>query len=275
MSRLEELRNQAQSLKDQKRDQQATEQELLAIYRAELHPRMKRLYGTLKELVDHLNFVSPDIRVAFPVLPGGQTLDFTQDSFSVTVDSATEVKEIIAKFAYRPVTEATFQIVGAEKVKTHSEFLDRFGLRYRRANKLDAVDEIVSSQFTLTGPMGASVSLLGDVAHSAINLEMWNFERLGASRHVLRPENLADDYADRFAEFFIRDNDRFLNLTISKEEKDALQKRLRAGRLERAREMLLAEQQAIQEAQEDKPRRFDLKGVKQLMSRLRGRTGKQ
>lgn len=270
MGRLEDLRSKASGLKQQEQDRKEREAGLIKTYRSDIHPKMVRLYGYLNELVEHLNYVKMEVTTNFPLLTNGRPLQFQQSKYQITVDSADETKEIMLKFVYQLDEPVGYKVEGREKVKTQAEYFDRFRLRYKRKDKLDANHEVLYSIFTVEGPMNAAVSFSGDVEKSAIILQLWNFEKLGSTRHILRGADITRDFMDRFAEYLLRENDAFLKLTISNQARSSLQRRLQEDQKQRQQEMRDAEENArrLEEAEAEK-RQLDISSIKGLFSKIR------
>lgn len=257
MGLLDDLKNQA----DDQRAQEAREKErweqLEQTYQDEIHPRMVEIYQYLSELVNHLNYLQPETRARYPLLPQGNLCTLFQRDYKITIDSTRQTRNITLTCKAELAEPVRFSLEGKEKVLHQQEILDSFKLRHDRKEYKNNSYELLGADFKLEGPMNISIYFVGDIETSSVNLFMSNFEQPGVVKHVLKARHLNREFLDKLGSYLLRKDDQFLNLDISDDHKQTIRQMLEQERLRREQEIAEMERQAQEEQNTDKPsRRF-------------------
>ena len=86
MGLLDDLKNQAETLRAKEQQGEAGSGDKSQFYDKEIHPRMKEIYGFLKEMTENLNFIKPETIVQYPIYPGGEKQAFRQGKYKKVSD---------------------------------------------------------------------------------------------------------------------------------------------------------------------------------------------
>ena len=259
MGFLDELKGQAASKRQQELEHQQKLERQQAFYQKEIHPRMQEIYRYLNEMTDHLNYINEETVVSYPVKPEKVTHPFYQRHYKVTIDSARTIQKITLKFSCELDEPVKYEVMGKEPVQKMKEWLNDYKIKYTARDYKDDSYELVSSKFTIEGPINVSVYFSGDMENGCVHLYLSNFESPGVRKHVLQPYHINQEFLDKFARFLLRKDDKFMNLDITDTHKQTIREKVEEERLKREQELLEAERQAEEEA--NKKRAGILNGI--------------
>jgi hypothetical protein len=114
MGLLDDLRTKAQDRREQEEADAALAAQREQFYREEIEPRMTQAYQFFMELVDHLNYVKPETRVNYPLLPDGVPVALRQGEYTIVIDSSKALKRIDINFQCALEKPLEFEIFGRE-----------------------------------------------------------------------------------------------------------------------------------------------------------------
>ncbi len=255
MGILDDLKNQSEVLKAGEAQEKQRQADLLKFYQENIHPKMLQLYTFLNEFIEHLNYIKTETKVSFPIQPDGSMQEFAQGDYKVTIDSATEVKEINLRFNCNLVEPLIFELENSERIQRYTDVLHSYRIEFDRTDNKDSNYELISSKFKVLGPVPINVILQGDIATSSIHLILNNFEKPGVSKHTFKERHITEEFIDGFGKFILRQNPGFLKLEIEDEHKEKIRQNIQADLKQRQQEIDVAERLLALEESEDKEKK--------------------
>ena len=237
MGILDDLKNQSDIQKAGEADEKQRQVELLKFYQENLHPKMLQLYKFLNELTEHLNYIKTETKVSYPVQSDGSMLEFEQSDYKVTIDSATEVKEINLRFSCVLKEPLIVELENSERILRYTDLLHSYRIEFERTDNKDSRYELISAKFKVVGPIPVNVILHGDVANSSIHLILNNFEKSGLSKHTYKERHITEEFIDGLGRFILRQNPQFLKLDIEDEHKEKIRQNIQADLKQRQQEV--------------------------------------
>lgn len=236
MGILDDLKNQSEVKKAGEAAEAQRQADLLKFYQENIHPKMLQLYTFLNELVEHLNFIKKETKALYPVTPDGRVQEFEQGDYKVTIDSATEVKEINLRFSCYLKEPLIFELENSERIQRYTDVLQSYRIDFDRTDNKDSNYELISAKFKVNGPVPVNVILQGDIETSSIYLLLSNFEKPGASKHAYKERHITEDFIDDLGKFILRQNPMFLKLDIEDEHKEKIRQNIQADLKQRQQE---------------------------------------
>ena len=241
MGILDDLKNQSEIQKADEAKEKQRQADLLKFYQENLHPKMLQLYTFLNELIEHLNYIKKETKALYPVTPDGRMQEFEQGDYKVTIDSATEVKEINFRFSCRLKEPLIFEIENSERILRYTDVLHSYRIEFDRTDNKDNNYDLISAKFKVIGPVPVNVILQGDIATSSIHLLLSNFEKPGISKHTFKERHITEEFIDGLGKYILRQSPQFLKLDIADEHKEQIRQNIQADLKQRQQEIDEAE----------------------------------
>lgn len=241
MSFLDELRQAA----DEKHRREVAEQEdhvrREAYYRDIMRPKLEFIYSFLAELAEHLNYVGREITADYQLEGYGELEGLRQGNYAVSADSRRDMKNVALSFECRGEGMVRLPMVGKHAIRRYNEYLLNNHLTFdnqidRGGSRLE-----MTSTFLIENRVPVDFIFLGDVDHSRIQLTVRNFDRLGARVLSLAPESVDEAMMDRLARYVVRDDDSFLQLDITEDQRRKIREQVEAEQRQRELESRMAE----------------------------------
>ncbi len=241
MGILDDLKSQSEAQKAKEAKEKQEQENLLKIYQENLHPKMLQLYKFLNEFVEHLNYIKTETPVSYPVNPDTSDLEFKQEDYKVTIDSANEVKEINLRFNCTLNEPVIFEVENSERILRYTDLLQSYRIDFERTDNKNSNYELISAKFKIVGPVPVNVILQGEVATSSIHLILNNFEKPGFSKHTYKERHITDEFIDDLGKFILRQNPQFLKLDIADDHKEIIRQNIEKDMQQRQYELDEAE----------------------------------
>ena len=237
MGILDDLKNQSDIQKSGEASEAQRQAELLKYYQENLHPKMLQIYAFLNEFIEHLNYIKTETDVNYPVKSDGSMQLFKQSDYKVTIDSATEIKEINLRFYCKLEEPVVIELENSERIQRFADVLHSYRIDFDRTDNKDSNYELISAKFKVNGPVPVNVILHGDIETSSIHLLLNNFEKPGASKHTYKERHITDEFIDGLGKFILRQNPMFLKLDIEDGHKEQIRQNIQADLKQRQHEM--------------------------------------
>lgn len=268
MGVLDDLRKQADGVKEQQLAEQQRREALDEAYRERILPRLEAAYTYLSELVQHLNVVRPDVRAGYELAGFGRLDGLRQGDYAVRADSRQNMREVALELLCRGDGPVEFEVRGKDNIERQVEQLRATGLAWTERQTRDDSHDLTHCRFIVQTAVPASFTFRADIEASAIDLLLRNFEHFGTRRIQLLPDQVSEQFLDGLGLFLLREDSAFFTQDISSQAREELQARISNEHAEREQELRLAEQRQRAErlAQQDKHARL-LSALKRLARR--------
>ncbi|MEJ2508025.1 MAG: hypothetical protein P8009_00870 [Gammaproteobacteria bacterium] len=226
MSLLEELKQQAQAKKEKEQAEQRRHAQAEEIYRSEVRPRLAQAATYLSELAEHLNFVQPDIRVDYPIKTYGTLEGLRQSGYRASTEGQPEIRAITFTFTCAGERPMSFDVQGEALMSRETEFLRDNRLTMTRREHWGPHRNITGATFKVDPkvPVGIRLDLAADMTN--IVLTVSNLDSLQTRRYPLDYHKLNGEFLDELGKAVLRQENSFLRLDISPEERERLRKQL-------------------------------------------------
>ena len=258
MGILDELKNQSEAQKNGVLKEQQRQAELLKYYQENIHPKMMKLYTFLNEFTEHLNFIDTTTTTSYPITPDGSARDFSQCDYKVTIDSTTAVKDMNLHFNCCLKDPLIFDLENSERILTYTDVLHSYRIAFDRFDNKNSNYELISAKFKVAGPIPVNIIFKADVETSKIIMLLYNFDKPGATKHILTAEHITDEFIDGLGKYILRSNPHFFKLDIAEEDKEKIRQKIQADlkirqqELEEAERLLALEEEALRKEKERK-----------------------
>jgi hypothetical protein len=222
MGILDELREQADQRRGDEQERAERESERSAYYRNELLPRMRVIYAYLFELVQHVNYLQPEVCLAYQFEGLGRLEGFCQGPYQLTTEGGGNLKRVT--LSCEAVRDKTFE--HETTTRQELERMKNYFWRNRLPFQANAAGAERGVRFIFEGRVPVVCAFEVDFATGAIVLTMRNVDRLGMDRFSFKPEQVDEVLLDRFARFVLRRDDGLIALEMSEEDRDRLRRML-------------------------------------------------
>lgn len=252
MGLLDDLRQQADSIRDSEANKKAQQEQLEAWSKAKVRPKLTHIYTYLNELIGHLEVVQPDTAVAYPLKGYGTLENLNQGHYKLTTDSRDEVGRVTLAFTCVGNGDVSFNVEGKPQVGRLREFLNSCKMPFTSREYRDDRHNLVSALFNVEAkvPVLFNFELADD--KKTINLTIRNFEGLGTHLYRLQPEMIDEQLLDQMGRYLLRADNHFIRLDITDEDREKLRQRL-TGEQEAISDKTIVKEQAEEVSAKQKP----------------------
>ena len=275
MGLLDDLRQQADSIRDGEEKLKAQQEQLEAWSRAEVIPRLTQIYSYLNELISHLNVVKPETAVAYPLKGYGTLEKLTQGNYKLTTDSRDDTGRVTLAFTCVGNGDVSFNVEGKPQVERLREYLSACNMQFTSREYRDDRHNLISALFNVEAKVPVLFNFKLAEDKTTINLSIRNFEGLGTRIYRLQPEQIDTQLLDQMGRYLLRSDNHFVRLDITEEEREKLRQRL-SGEHEAISEVTMPakpqEKVSVKQQAKERPGLFKKKAKK---SRLKKAAEKQ
>lgn len=204
MGILEELKKQA--LQHKKRHG-SDDEDLIKFTKANLVAQLQTIHQFLRELVEQLHAVEPDIRVDLPIKTIGVCPNLKQEHFRLLAESHISAD----------VISLTCDLVNEQACILAIENIGKLENIPEQLAAMDARSEIITTPdkapyLEISGSIPAHFVFEIDSHAALIRVTIRNYSELGHKHFQLKPEQVNDDFLEMLGEFILRKNTRLLSV---------------------------------------------------------------
>ena len=149
MGYLDELRKQAETRQAEEQVEQELREQREAFYRVEILPRLESCYSYLSQMVEHLNYVKPDIRVSYQLKGYGPLTDLNQGDYEVKVDSRRNMQQILLRYSCRGEEPVEFSVHGKKAINRYIDYLRGTGMAFQHRETMDSSHTVTDARFVV------------------------------------------------------------------------------------------------------------------------------
>lgn len=235
MGLLDELKQQSEAKKQQEAQAREEQERLRDHARNQVQPRLNRIYSYLNELAEHLNYVQPEIFVAYEISNGVTLENLRQRDYKVLADSRDQLTECSLAFHCLGDGKLEFQVESKPQIDRRIEFMQENKLTFSRKEIRDDRLNVSHAQFRLDRevPILFHFKLASDLL--SIVLTIRNFETLGLKTYTLDPERIDDAFLEELGRYILRKDTKFLQLDMSESDRARLRAMVAAEKKQRAK----------------------------------------
>jgi hypothetical protein len=254
---LDELKREADLVREAKEIEEARQAGLEKIYRAELAPRLLEIYRYLSEMIEHLEAVDRVVEAAYDVPGVGRIDNFRQGDYRLYIDSHELPKRVTLQFACNAREERKFSLPVA-KADELRRFLVAHQIVFSEWPLRDSQGQINGTAYQ--GKLRVRVGLMveADIPTSRIRVISRNFEGLTDREYFFGYAAIDADWLDDLGHFLLRKKTVLGGRPLSEEARERL-RRLAADE-EKVRLARHIEPEQVPET-EDKSRNSGMFGV--------------
>ena len=251
MGLLDELRQKTERLQEQEQRDQERRARAEEIYRTQIKPALQNLYATFNELIKHLNYIKPDIKVPYTFNVEGLVLELKQDEYRIAVDSSNDTREVAVNLQCVYPNPIQFVVREKNKLDETLNYLKGTSLKYQYKPHKNEHHETIGGQFVIHPSIKVSMIFKADVDNSIINLRCVNFDGFGVRKYAFKPEKFTSEFVDQLGRYLIREVDIFKE-DVADDVKEKLRAQIAEEQRQREAELEQAEKERL--AEEEKKR---------------------
>jgi len=259
MGLLDDLREQASAQEAEEEKASKGKVNTEEVYRTETIPKLNELYTHLMELAKHLNYLKKEIRAKYVINTDNQGIELLQKDYIAHIDNTSETK--LVTFTCKCVfpRNVEFSVNEAKKVASNIQFLQSKALQHQVRERRNDSHQLTGAQFTVKASVTAKFAFEADIENASIKLTYSNFDQYGSISHVLKPEDVNDDFFDELGRFILRENNDFLKENVADDVREQIRMKIEQEERERSDELKEAEKlREEEEAKNSEESRFNL-----------------
>jgi hypothetical protein len=247
MGLLDDLKNQAESLRAQEQQGEARPEGKSEFYEEEIHPRMKEIHAFLNEMVENLNFIKPETIVEYPIYPGGEKQGFRQGKYNLIIDSPQQIRDITLTCKAELDKPVKLRVKGEDNIKKLFDILASYKIQAKRKDFHDKNYKLTHSDISIEGPLNITIQFVAADDSSYIRLLLINFEGPGEVKRNIDVKNINQKFLDRLGRYILREDNKLFALDISEKDKQAIREMVERERAKREQEIAEMERLAEEE----------------------------
>ena len=263
MGYLDELKKQSQAIQSEQERQQSQESQESVVAR-ELQPAMKTIHAYLKEAIEVLNVVQPEVPVGYDVKGLGPMNNLRQENYTLSVDNHDNIQQLAVRFeCLQPNADVrVVNVKGRNEFVAQREYLWRNNFQFKEKFTMDGGSLYVEPKIVVR------LEFAPDIKQRKIRLDIRNLLEVGTITRWVDSKDVSRDRLDEITGLILRKS-RDLDSLSTGQMTDEMRQRIKEG-LRREQEMRRRHevQLAAQRASEEQARTED-----KLVSRLRRNIG--
>ena len=269
MALLDELRQASEIARNREQLEKERTQRLQEIYDKEVNPKIEMIYNYLKELEEHLNYLKPDIRADYKISGYGVLENLKQTAYHMEKGRKEKLKKVQFSFRCESEEELTFTVEGKKQLHAIMEEMDRAGIRYGCKRERGGNNEVVGADISVESIVPVSFEFKGEYETSGIVMTIRNYDDLICQKSYLNPQQIDDNFLGELGKYIVREENSFLKIDLPDVQKEYFQELVREARIERQKELFLAELREKDEMEKNKKNNLivKLKSVKNPFAR--------
>ena len=249
MRLLDELKKEADQLKKALSDDERKRQLKQAYYHDVLFPSMQKIFHFLRELIDHLKTVTPDMDISYAI-PGYRTIGgIVQEDYRIDLDSDLQTRRILLSFNCLSHDEVQFSVHDKSQVKEINAFLRSQRIEFSEWGLRDKNSRLIGATFEFKFKIQAVFQFDVDVENGRIILNTRNFDGLKTTRKSYQAEQITDQWLDGLGRYILRMQATPEQEGLSQESLEKIRRQIKKEKLEREQELQAAIDR-IREAEE-------------------------
>ena len=200
MGYLENLKQEAQTVKAEQ-EHQRTSQQATQAHLDELRPSLRQIYGYLKDLVEQLNVVRPDLLLNYDIEGLGQLTGLRQDNYAVSADDANNLTSVTLTFScgQDDGQRRTLQTADRDAFLRQRDYLWKHNLQFDY--KVTATGQ---ATFLLQPKITVRIEFLLEPEARKIRCTVRNLDRLGQDSYLIEPTAIDASGLDAIAALVLR-----------------------------------------------------------------------
>lgn len=220
MSYLDALRQASEQQKAAEIAESTRLKQLHARFQQEVKPALEKLYSSIKELVQHLNYLKTTTLVEYRILGCEQAVELLQQEYVLTIFRDLQ---LLTQRNYKnkpsDVTQDNdfslcFKAIGhkairiektqALETKLQRDYLEESNFDFRVRESLDPLGNVIKTLFLIEPMIPMEFRFTNDLENSVIDLTVTNFNELGQKVYVIKPEEVTSAFVDELAKYLSR-----------------------------------------------------------------------
>lgn len=259
MNLRDQLRQQADSIRQSRESRQQDAEENQRFYHAHLLPRLRAAANYFEGVVNDLGVIGPKVIATFPIGPtNAPDVQFQQDNYRFAVDDESELREVTVSCRCTLSGEITRRVGELREADKFELRLRDMGLPYHRRREqtyLDSSSE--SSIFNMHGGMSSGFRLTADIEGRRIQVQTRNLEDMPVRNHQLQVERFTEDLYESMVRMLLREQSQFLRTEVSEELRQQLRRQIGTSEQQSWRWLSPREQADSGERPKETPREKD------------------
>lgn len=226
MSLLEDLKKEAEAKKEKELEAQRRQEQALEEFRTEVRPRLAQVFTYLSELVEHLNFVHPDIQVSYAIKNYANLENLRQSGYTVHADNQGDLKSISLSCECTGDRKVGFEVTSEALMTRETDYLREVGLTFARREHRGERRNITGASFKIEPkvPVVIRFDLADDMR--GIVLTVSNLDVLETRRYRLPYQKIDRAFLEELGKAVLRQPNAFLRLDISPDDRQKLRQQL-------------------------------------------------
>jgi hypothetical protein len=237
MSTLDNIRKLAEEAKIAEQELSQRQGELRERYAIDIQPTLEKVFVFLVEIEEHLNYLKPEILVDYNVPGFGQLSEMLQGDYHIPKGRRGVLERVPFTFACTSGQTLTRKIDNNERFMAAVEKLERDGLEFDSTRALSSDSTSQGGTIVIKGNVPVSIVLTGQLESSNIELSIKNYFDIGQIKSELKPEEIDQAFFDELGKFILREDNQFLTVRLSEEQRTHLAKMVKLKEQERQEQL--------------------------------------
>ena len=199
MGYLDELKKQQEVIRSEQKRQQDLQGEESALAR-QLQPGLQTIHKYLREAIEVLNVVQPEVPVEYAVKGLGSLNNLRQENYTISVDDWQNIQELAVRFeCLQPDADVrVLNIKGRNDFVAQREYLWRNNFQFKEKFTMDGGTLYVEPKVIVR------LEFSPDVKQRKIRLHIRNLLEVGSTTRWIEPKDITRDKLDELMGLILR-----------------------------------------------------------------------
>ncbi len=203
MGYLDQLKQQAAQVKAQEMAEGRNEAQIKEKFEHVVLPTMEKLYLYMHEMTQQLNYIKPDTFVSYDLKGYGSYDNLNQNEYILGGYDKEKNEFFVRAFCHAP-RKVRFDLKEQNEVEPQKNYFWKNNIPFKWGQSVDNRQRFVKATFELQGQIIIEFTFSAEYQHSAIKLNVRNFEEIGQKEYLIRPEDITDAFLDKLAMYITR-----------------------------------------------------------------------
>lgn len=181
-----------------------------------------QVHDYLREIVEYLTIAELKIPASYAIPDTTAKARFIQNDYVVRLDNIHAPTWVSLAFKCHARLPLTFSVLPREKAENIARMLRERGIRFDQSPIIGVQQKTVGFHYEVVPIIPVDFRIEANKETGIIGLCSQNFEGLSVKRDSIRPENITENWLDRFGRYLLRQNNSYRYNPVTDEEREAI-----------------------------------------------------